>query len=74
MAGWPRQSPDDAGIGREMCVLYRPGSDLDSANPSYTPAMVSAQIKATTDAGLDSWIFWDAGNKYTSLRQVLVTH
>ncbi len=38
----------------------------------YTPAMVEAQIKATTDAGLTSWLFWDAGNKYKSLRQVLV--
>jgi len=37
----------------------------------YTPAMVQEQIKATYDAGLTSWIFWDAANKYTSLRQVL---
>ena len=37
----------------------------------YTPAMVQAQIQATYDAGLDSWIFWDAANKYSSLRQVL---
>lgn len=37
----------------------------------YTPAMVAAQIKAAADAGIDSYIFWDAGNKYSSLRQVL---
>lgn len=37
----------------------------------YTPAMVAEQIKATEDAGLDSWLFWDAANKYTSLRAVL---
>jgi len=37
----------------------------------YTPAMVAAQIKAAQDAGIDSYIFWDAGNKYSSLRQVL---
>lgn len=37
----------------------------------YTPAMVKAQIQATYDSGVDSWIFWDAGNKYSSLRQVL---
>ncbi|HYF10368.1 MAG TPA: putative glycoside hydrolase [Candidatus Paceibacterota bacterium] len=37
----------------------------------YTPAMVEEQIKATYDAGLTSWLFWDAANKYTSLRQVL---
>ncbi len=39
---------------------------------NYTPAMVEAQIKATYDAGLDSWLFWDAANKYHALRQVLM--
>jgi hypothetical protein len=38
----------------------------------YTPEMVQNQIRATYDAGLDSWLFWDAGNKYTSLRNVLM--
>ena len=37
----------------------------------YTPEMVRAQIKATQDAGIDSYLFWDAANKYTSLRSVL---
>ena len=37
----------------------------------YTPAMVRAQIRAAQDAGINSWLFWDAGNKYSSLRQVL---
>ncbi|HUQ30383.1 MAG TPA: putative glycoside hydrolase [Candidatus Paceibacterota bacterium] len=37
----------------------------------YTPAMVAAQIKANTDAGLNSYIFWDAANKYSALRQVV---
>ena len=37
----------------------------------YTPAMVEAQIKANSDAGLDSWLFWDAANKYNALRKVL---
>ena len=37
----------------------------------YTPAMVAAQIQATEDANIPSWIFWDASNKYLSLRQVL---
>jgi hypothetical protein len=31
----------------------------------YTPAMVRAQIQATYDVGLDSWMLWDAGNTYT---------
>lgn len=38
---------------------------------TYTPAMVAEQIKAAGDAGLDSWLFWDAANKYASLKQVL---
>ena len=37
----------------------------------YTPAMVRGQIQATYDAGIDSWLFWDAANKYSSLRKVL---
>ena len=37
----------------------------------YTAAMVAAQIKANEDAGLDSYMFWDAANKYRSLRAVL---
>jgi hypothetical protein len=31
----------------------------------YTAAMVRAQIQATYDAGLTSWMLWDAGNTYT---------
>jgi ABC-type molybdate transport system substrate-binding protein len=37
----------------------------------YTPADIQGQIQATYDAGLTSWIFWDPGNKYSALRQVL---
>lgn len=32
---------------------------------TYGPAEVKAQIKATYDVGLDSWILWSASNKYT---------
>jgi hypothetical protein len=31
----------------------------------YTPEMVRAQIQATYDSGLTSWMLWDAGNTYT---------
>lgn len=31
----------------------------------YTPEMVRAQIQATYDVGLDSWMLWDPSNKYT---------
>ncbi len=37
----------------------------------YTPAMVAAQIKANEDVGLNSYLFWDPANKYSSLRQVV---
>jgi hypothetical protein len=37
----------------------------------YTPAMVEAQINANIAAGLDSYMFWDPSNKYSSLRQIL---
>ncbi len=30
----------------------------------YTPAMVRAQIQATYDAGLTSWMLWNAGSVY----------
>ena len=30
----------------------------------YTPDMVRAQIRATYDAGLTSWILWNAGSVY----------
>ena len=31
----------------------------------YTSQMVRTQIQATYDAGLDSWMLWDASNTYT---------
>ena len=31
----------------------------------YTKEMVQAQIKATYDNGLNSWLLWDPSNKYT---------
>ena len=38
----------------------------------YLPADILAQMKATYDAGLTSWFFWDPANRYTSLRAVLL--
>ncbi len=32
---------------------------------AYTPEMVRTQIQATYDAGLTSWMLWDAANTYT---------
>jgi hypothetical protein len=31
----------------------------------YTPEMVRSQIQAVYDAGLSSWMLWDAANTYT---------
>lgn len=38
---------------------------------SYLPQDILAQTRGTYDAGLTSWIFWDPGNKYDSLRAVM---
>ncbi len=38
---------------------------------TYTPDMVKEQIQANLDSGLNSYLIWDAANKYTSLRTVL---
>ncbi len=38
--------------------------DFDYPIP-YTPEMVRAQIQATYDVGLDSWLLWDPRNEYT---------
>jgi len=32
---------------------------------TYTKEMVRAQMKATYDNGLSSWMLWDPSNKYT---------
>lgn len=37
----------------------------------YTAEMVRAQIQATYDSGLTSWMLWNAGNRYT--REALLT-
>jgi hypothetical protein len=37
----------------------------------YLPEDIQAQIQATYDAGLTSWIFWDPANRYDSLRQAV---
>jgi len=51
------------------------GFDTDKIRPwlqdfnlgaTYTKEMIRAQIKATTDNGLDSWMLWDPANTYTA--------
>lgn len=37
----------------------------------YTPEMVRAQIRANEELGINSYMVWDPGNKYSSLKQVV---
>ena len=39
--------------------------DFSMGGVDYTPEMVRAQMKATYDSGLDSWMLWNASNVYT---------
>lgn len=49
-------------------VQQRPWLQDFDYGKDYTWKDIDAQIRATKDAGLTSWVFWDAGNKYDSLR------
>lgn len=51
-------------IGEPIQKL-RPWLQDFNLGATYTAPMVRAQIDATYDAGLNSWMLWDAGNTYT---------
>ncbi len=62
-------------------LYMKPSYDREKIRPwlqsfdypvTYTPAMVEAQITASGDAGVTSWLFWDAANKYNALSRVLL--
>ncbi|HXK39773.1 MAG TPA: putative glycoside hydrolase, partial [Candidatus Paceibacterota bacterium] len=53
------------GRGEISTDQLRPWLQDFDLGASYTPEMVRAQMRATYDAGLDSWALWDAGNTYT---------
>ena len=65
----------DARIGTSTPAMYaKPSFNKNKLRPwlqdnnypvPYTPEMVRAQIQAAYDSGLDSWMLWNAGNKYT---------
>ncbi len=46
-------------------LKLRPWLQDFNLGATYTPEMVRAQIKATYDIGLDSWMLWDPANTYT---------
>jgi len=65
-----------AASGRAIAAGYtadkiRPWLQSFDYPVSYTPQMVQGQIDAAAKAGLQSYLFWDAANKYVSLRTVL---
>jgi len=53
------------GRGKVSKNQLRPWLQDNDYPVHYTPEMVRTQIQATYDAGLDSWMLWDAGNTYT---------
>jgi hypothetical protein len=66
-------STPEVGRGKENMnqLQLRPWLQDNNYPVTYTPAMVRTQIQATYDAGLNSWLLWDAGNTYT--REALKT-
>lgn len=49
----------------ESPLKLRPWLQDFNMGATYTPDMVRAQIKATYDVGLNSWMLWDPANTYT---------
>ena len=54
-----------------MASKIRPWLQSFDYPVAYTPEMVKGEIDAAKRGGLDSSVFWDAANKYLSLKQVL---
>ena len=54
-----------------MASKIRPWLQSFDYPVAYTPEMVKGEIDAAKRGGLDSYVFWDAANKYLSLKQVL---
>lgn len=66
----------DAGAKRAIAASTSPNKlrpwlqDFDMG-ATYTAEMVRAQMTATYDAGLNSWMLWDPSNKYTPSALIL---
>jgi hypothetical protein len=58
-------TPSQKMLNRLKPTQLRPWLQDNDYPVHYTPAMVRAQIEATYDAGLTSWMLWDPGNTYT---------
>ena len=53
------------GIATSTPSKMRPWLQDFNLGATYGPDKIKAQIKATYDVGLNSWMLWSAGNKYT---------
>lgn len=53
------------GIATSTPSKLRPWLQDFNLGATYTPEMVRAQIQATYDSGLSSWMLWSAANRYT---------
>jgi hypothetical protein len=58
-------TPDQYLMKRIKVSQLRPWLQDNNYPVPYTPDMVRAQIQATYDSGLTSWMLWNAGNTYT---------
>lgn len=54
------------GLATSTPSKLRPWLQDFNLGATYGPDKVRAQIQATYDVGLSSWMLWNAGNKYTS--------
>jgi hypothetical protein len=53
-----------ANIASTTPLKLRPWLQDFNLGATYTPAMVRAQMQATYDVGLNSWMLWNAANRY----------
>jgi hypothetical protein len=53
---------EEHGVSKDKLRPWLQDFDLGAR---YTPEMVRAQIQATYDSGLTSWMLWDPANSYT---------
>ncbi len=53
------------GLATSTASKLRPWLQDFNLGATYGPDKVKAQIQATYDVGLTSWMLWNAGNKYT---------
>ena len=58
-------SPNSPYLSKLRPNQLRPWLQDNDYPVHYTPEMVRAQIQATYDAGLNSWMLWDTANTYT---------